>query len=475
LLTLAVRAEGRDTLRIACFDFPRTLNPAYATGETAQAVANKIYQSLFQFDCHGEIRPELVESFTMENGGLDVSLVLRRGMRFSDGSALDSRDVAATIALLRDPQFDYPYLSDLDFIAAVETPGPATIRLRLKRQYAPWKNYLTFKVLSDGEIAGIDVQAFRQRSPLGSGPYRLTSVSAPWKLELERNPFWPGRLQHGRIRYSLLSDLRQAPLKLLNAEVDAVEVHGDDAQAYAKIKRWRQRFNLLRYRKFGFTYLVFNLRDPAIDLNLRRLFFNRLQGGRFLDVFLEGRGERVFSPFLLLSPEKGPRVLPAAPLPAVRRLRILTNSESTLRTQLVLFLCEEMKGSGIELEPVFAEYQVFLQCLKKGDFDLAVSAFVLDMDWNMKDVLSGSGYFNYAGYADPRMDAALDEGLGVMDDGKRRQVYARAHELWLEALPLIPLFNLHYYMGVARGIAAPARRFELVGSTGDFFYNIQDW
>ena len=91
-----------------------------------------------------------------------------------------------------------------------------------------------------------------------------------------------------------------------------------------------------------------------------------------------------------------------------------------------------MKGCGIELEPVFVEYQTFLKYLKQGNFDLAVSAFILDMDWNMKDILASPGYFNYAGLSDPRMDAVLDEGMHEMDPEKRRKIYERAHDLWLE-------------------------------------------
>ena len=153
----------------------------------------------------------------------------------------------------------------------------------------------------------------------------------------------------------------------------------------------------------------------------------------------------------------------------------MTNSESVVRRQLVLFLCEELKADGIELEPIFVEYRMFLQRLKQGNFDLAVSAFLLDIDWNMKDILSTSGYFNYAGYANAAMDAALEAGLLEMDDGKRRATYRCAHDLWRDDLPLIPLFNLNYYMGLARKITPPRERFELIGSCGDFFYHLQGW
>lgn len=58
---------------------------------------------------------------------------------------------------------------------------------------------------------------------------------------------------------------------------------------------------------------------------------------------------------------------------------------------------------------------------------------------------------------------------------KRRQIYVTAHERWLETLSILPLFNLNYYMGISRAIKIPTGRWRTIGSTGDFFYNFQDW
>jgi peptide/nickel transport system substrate-binding protein len=475
LLPFLGRPAGCKTLRIACFDFPGTFNPIYATGEAAQAVANKVYQSLFYFDRRGGIRPELVEAFSWDEAKAEATLALRAGARFADGSALGSRDVVATVSLLRNPAFEYPYLSDLDFMEKIEATGPLGLRIKLKGGFAPWRNYLTFKILSADEIKTADPRDFRRHAPRGSGPYKLASQNEPWGFELAANSFWPRPLKYRRIRYSVLGEPSQAPWKLLNDEIDAVEVQGEDARTYSNLASWQKSFRLLAFKKFGYTYLVFNLRNAAIDVNLRRTVYNRLLGTRFLDDFLEGAGDRVSSPFLFFGDQKRTQRLPAAPLAGRRRLKILTNSESTLRRQLVLFICEEMKEGGIELEPVFVEYQTFLKYVKQGNFDLAVSAFLLDMDWNMKDILSSGAYFNYAGYSDPRMDALLDQGLREMDAGRRRQIYERAHDLWLESLPLIPLFSLKYYMGISRRIEAPGDCFAVIGSCGDFFYNLQGW
>jgi len=474
-LPLFLPAAEPRVLRLGCFDFPSVLNPVYATSETAQGIMNKIHQALFYFDPAGGIRPELVDAVGWDEGQLLISLTLKKGIRFANGAALQTRDVVATIELLKDPLYEYPYLSDLAFIEKTVVVDPLNLRIKLKGKYAPWKNYLTFKILSAAEIRGLDPGKFRSRLPLGCGPYQIERVEEPRTIVLKENPYCLNRASFNQIVYSVLRDPQQGPLKLLNDELDAVDVQADDVQSYQQLPQWRKRFDLLRYRKFGYTYLVFNLKNSRSDLNLRRLFYNCLLASPFLDTFLKGAGEIVFSPFLYLSGK-----VPVKPLPAVspsqrRRLRILANSESVLRKHLVLFLCEEMKVFNVELEPVFVEYQTFLKYLKQGNFDLAVSAFLLDMDWNLKDILSSSGYFNYAGFADAKMDALLESGLREMNEKKRRQIYLNAHECWLASLPLIPLFNLNYFMGVSRSLNIPAERFQTIGSTGDFFYNLLGW
>ncbi|MBN2400628.1 MAG: ABC transporter substrate-binding protein [Candidatus Aminicenantes bacterium] len=462
-------------LRIGCLDFPRELNPVYATTETAQGIMNKVHLALFYFDPSGTISPELVDSISWDEPQLTVSITLKKNIRFANGAVLQSRDVQATIELLKDPKYEYPYLSDLNFMEQITILDQLNFRIRLKGKFAPWKNYLTFKILSATDIHGRGPAAFRRHLPVGCGPYQVEAVREPREIVLKENPHYQEKNSFKKIIYSVLGDPRQGPLKLLAEEMDAVEIQTDDVRSYKQLPEWRRRFGLVKYRKFGYTYLVFNLKNSSVDPSLRRLVYNCLQVSPFLQTFLQGAGETVHSPFLYLSAGVRSRRLPVSSPPRRRHLRILANSESVLRKQLVLFLCEEMKRFNIELEPVFVEYQAFLKYLKKGNFDLAVSAFLLDMDWNLKDVLSSSGYFNYAGLADSKMDALLEAGLCEMDEKKRRQIYIKAHERWLHTLPFIPLFNLNYYMGVSRSLKVPADHFHTVGSTGDFFYNLQGW
>jgi len=219
-------------------------------------------------------------------------------VRFANGEAVQSRDVLATLALLKNPLYEYPYLADLDFIEKVVAVDPLNFSIKLKEKFAPWKNYLTFKILQAGDIEGLDAAAFRKHRPVGCGPYQLASVTEPRAVLLKQNPYYGKRRAFKKIAYAVLGDSRQGPLKLLNDEMDAVEVQADEVQAYGRLGEWRQSFSLVKYKKFGYTYLVFNLKNSSIELNLRRLFYNRLQASPFLQIFLQGAGETVHSPFL---------------------------------------------------------------------------------------------------------------------------------------------------------------------------------
>jgi ABC-type oligopeptide transport system substrate-binding subunit len=197
--------------------------------------------------------------------------------------------------------------------------------------------------------------------------------------------------------------------------------------------------------------------------------------GDFIEKFLAGRGEKVKTPFLLLDSRISAAKFQVDNPQKDIRLKVLTNSESKLRKDFVLFLRSELKPYRILIEPLFLEYHSFLQNLKDHRFDVAVSAFLMDIDYDMKDAFSSASFFNYANFKNPGMDSLLDRGLQELDDEKREKIYMAAHEAWLNELPLIPLFNLYYYIGVSRKIPVPDQTYRIIGGSGDFLFNIEKW
>ena len=168
-----------------------------------------------------------------------------------------------------------------------------------------------------------------------------------------------------------------------------------------------------------------------------------------------------------------PEVVRAYPKPDGLPVTVVRGKDGVLRG--FYNVCPELKVLGIELEPVFVEYHSFLDCLKRKDFDMALSGFLLDIDYDMRDILATGSYFNYAGFSSPDMDRLLADGLTELNPQKRASIYLEAHDIWRRHLPILPLFNLYYYVGVSSNVKIPPDTCRLMGSTGDFLQNIRQW
>ncbi len=468
-------ADGKEALRIGIADFPASLNPLYAVDETSQAVLNKVFDALFYVDGAGRLQNGLVQDYRQVNSDKEIILSLKRNIFFSNGQELEAYDATTTLERIKDSRFKSPYIAKLAFINRVEKVDKYTFKLILNYFPAPWKSFLCIKVLNAGEIAGIDPAAFRYALLSGTGAYRIQQVNEPSKILLSLKDADKNPTMYRSIEYLVISYTQLAPLKLINNEIDLCELQPDHKEAYGKIKEWQQKFSILKYKKFGYTYLVFNLKNVKLNREVRRIFYNLLIHGDFVDRFLNGKGERVFTPFLLLNGKAKGEKFPIQKLEKPLQLKILGNSESKVRKEFILFLQEELKSYNIHLSPLFLEYHTFLEYIRKSAYDLAVSGYLLDIDNDMKDIFYSDSYFNYAHFKSPEMDRLLDQGLLELDPVKREAVYLKAQGLWLEELPLIPLFNLYYYMGISRKVKIPGTVSTLVGSESDFLIDIHQW
>lgn len=477
LFVFSAPSVSNKVLRVGINAYPANLNPVYTTDETSQALVNKIFDALFEFNSQGALVNRLVKSFTYTSD-TDINLELKKGIRFSNGKELTAADVEATVRLLMDENVQYPYASNLAFISSFKAESKYSLRLRTKSSAAAWRNFMTFKILCSQEIKTIetsDLSAFRSKQLAGTGPYMLAFVDPPNTVSLKRNPHSQADALYPVLEYMVVAYPHLVPLKLLNREIDLCELQPEDITVYRKKKSWQDSFRILKYNKFGYTYLVFNLQRPEITLELRQLLYNALVAGAFTEKYLHGRGQAVKSPFMLLSEEVEAKSFTIDKLSPPKRLKILTNSESQMRKRFILFLKKELLPLGIELEPVFLEYHSFLDSLKRKDFDLALSGFLLDIDYDMRDILASGSYFNYAGYSSHEMDRLLDAGLRELASLKRKTVYREAHQVWNTDLPLLPLFSLYYYVGVANNVPIPEDTCRLMGSSGDFLQNIRCW
>src|SRR5262245_55943441 len=137
------------------------------------------------------VAPALAESWSMSPDGLVYDFVLRKSAKFHNGDPVTAEDVKFSLERYRGASAR----ALKDSVAAVETPDPGRVRIRLKR---PWPDFMTFYLGATGAswivpkkyVEKVGDEGFK-KAPIGAGPYKFASFTPGVELVLEAfDQYW---------------------------------------------------------------------------------------------------------------------------------------------------------------------------------------------------------------------------------------------------------------------------------------------
>src|SRR4029077_10491382 len=138
LLALAPPAHAqKKTLVVALNQDPDLLDPTLARTYVGRIIFAHMCEKLFDIDEQLRIFPQLAASMpTISDGGKTVTIKLRGGVKFNDGTPMNARAVKSSLDRHREMKAS-TRRSELEPITTIEVVDPLTIRLRLKSPFSP--------------------------------------------------------------------------------------------------------------------------------------------------------------------------------------------------------------------------------------------------------------------------------------------------------------------------------------------------
>ncbi|MCW2635054.1 MAG: Extracellular solute-binding protein family 5 [Blastococcus sp.] len=181
-----------------------------------------LYDALFVTDADGKVQPSLVTDFSNSPDNLKLTLTLKDGVTFADGSELDSTLVKANL----DARSDTDLLINGTLgaggsqeITDVSAPDPKTVVITWKAPQAEGQNALAD---TNGVIVGKDAVADRESlatAPDGSGAYTLnegkTTKGSTYTLDKNDKAWSADDWSYKHITFKVITD----PQALANAVV----------------------------------------------------------------------------------------------------------------------------------------------------------------------------------------------------------------------------------------------------------------
>lgn len=187
--------------------------------------ASFTYEPLFQFntlDSSAAPIPWLAKSFTWSDGNKTLTLALRQGVKWTDGTPFTSADVAYTFKTVTTDQaansFGVPTPTSID------TPDANTVVMKFSApqsaNFIAIGNQLIVQKAQWSTISAPDKAVITGEKAIGTGPYVVDSFS-PQDVKYKANPnFWGGAPKVTKISIPLYSSNDAAALALAQGQID---------------------------------------------------------------------------------------------------------------------------------------------------------------------------------------------------------------------------------------------------------------
>jgi len=172
--------------RAAMTASPQSLDEGYSTNAHTRQVSPFIFETLFTFGEGFEVIPQMVDTYTMTDDGLEYVFTLRQGIRFHDGSDFTAEDVVASIDRYKTT---VQAGKKLDAITAMDILGDYEVKFTLSTPIGllPALAFPQRPVMMPKEVAERNMGTeLKGEDVIGTGPYKLVEWVPDVHIKLER-------------------------------------------------------------------------------------------------------------------------------------------------------------------------------------------------------------------------------------------------------------------------------------------------
>jgi ABC-type transport system substrate-binding protein len=185
-----------------------------------------LYDRLLDFDQDMKIVPALASSFEMAPDLMSVTLKLRPGAVFHDGTPVDAASVVFNIQRMMDKVRNPTNRPLWDPVSGVETPDATTIIVRTKAPFVQLPNTLAHasgSLVSPAQVAKAGEKGFAQ-APVGAGPYQMESFTPGTELVLKAfDRYWGAKPGAERIVFKFIAEGSTRVSALRTGAVDVID------------------------------------------------------------------------------------------------------------------------------------------------------------------------------------------------------------------------------------------------------------
>ncbi|TCL71864.1 ABC transporter substrate-binding protein [Rhizobium sp. BK251] len=452
-------------------------------------ILSNLYDTLLLPTDDGKgVQAGLATDWKVADDGMTVTLTLRDGIMFSDGSPITPADVAWSLKRAANPKNGiWNFL--VSSVDDVTTEGDKTVVLKLKHPdpailaaltvfntaILPQKIFEASAGATDEEKA----KAFAEH-PVGSGPFVLQSWDRGSTMKLVRNEHYWGQGEDGKplpyldgITFEVVPDDATRILKLTSGEIGGAEFI-----PYSRVAELKSadNLNMELFPSTRIEYVTLNVRpqlggkdNPLANPKVRQALNYATNKEAIIQIVTHGVGTPMTSFMSTATPlHVGDKPLYPYDVEKAKSLMKEAGFENGFSTSILILAGNQDEiGIGTALQQMWSQVGVKLelqqvdnatrtQQYRDGTFVMREAAWTDDI----ADPNEITSYFVYSptidalhtGWKNEEADKLFDASQKEIDPAKRAEQYAKIQEIYNAQGPIVPLYETPYPVALSKKV-----------------------
>jgi peptide/nickel transport system substrate-binding protein len=459
-----------------------------------------VFEPLVRFNSENKIEPWLAESWRVVND-TTWEFKIRPGVKWHDGSPLTAEDIAFTYERARSvPNSPSPLTNYLGQVKETKVIDPQTLQIVTDGPAPTLLNFLvSVLIVSKKHGEGATTEDYNNRkATIGTGPYKLVSWSPNDRMVVEKNPsYWGKSAPWDKVTFLGMPNSASRIAAVLSGDIQvAAAVPPQDIERLEKNKG----VSIFGRPANRLVFMALDVHPDALETgritgpNGEKLEKNPLADKRVreamklainLDAFVNRvyRGQAAASGQYLQSgmfgyiedlpkwkpdEEKAKQLLKESGWEGKFKVTLASSDSAfALSVPSVQAIAQTWSRIGIPTDVTVTPHPVFLEQRNDRKLPVYLAAWTNPAGraedlylpiLHSRDASAGFGTLNMSRYSNPEVDALIEEGLAVMDDAKREQLFIKAGKLAMEDQVMIPLWSPSETYVTRKGVTFEARR-----------------
>lgn len=460
---------------------PDALDPTIARTFSGREVFLTMCEKLYDLNAKTHIVPQLASALpTVSKNKLKVTIPLRHGIKFNDGTPFDAAAVVTTIK--RDLTLTGSVrASEISAVSSVSAQGPYKVVFHLKSPYSPLTAQLADRsgmVLSPKDLKALGAN-FAQH-PVCVGPFMYKGRIAGDSITVVKSPFYydKSKVHFSKIVFKIYNDTTAAAEALKAGTVQAIDALAPTDIAGIKADN---QLHVIKSAGLGYGGITINIgnKNGLLHLPYKNVGTDLAKSPKLREAFEMAINRNtlnrvVFDHTLLpgctaISPKSSwfNNTIKCTPYnPTKARALVKASGISNPTVNLMVptgtvalreaqFLQAEEAAVGIKMNVQSTDFVTALSKEDAGTFDAFLIGWSgrVDPDGNIYGFVDTAGTLNDSGYSNLHVDRLLAHARRAGSAKERRTLYKQVIQQIIKDRPLLYFGAPITYAGISNNVA----------------------